>query len=162
MTRPANPEFRRRATRLVWALALLPVAGWSGGCAAFTNPVADGIPVRRLPAEVLGRPRSELQPLPLNLLRRSEPPEYKLDKGDVLGIVAEELLTKGNQPIPVQFNPNPNASRPAYQGYPVTVGEDGTIVLPLLPPISVRGLTLAQTRELIIRMMTGDPELKAK
>src|SRR5438067_1313220 len=158
MTRPANPACRGRATRLVWALALLPVAGWSGGCAAFTNPVADGIPVRRLPAEVLGRPRSELQPLPLNLLRREEPPEYKLDKGDVLGIVADNVLTKENQPIPVQFNPNPNATKPAYQGYPVSVQDDGTIVLPLLPPFKVKGLTLQQTRELIIKMITGDPD----
>ena len=162
MTRPDTPEFRRRATRLVLALALLPVAGWAGGCASFTNPVADGIPVRRIPAEVLGRPRSELQPLPLNMLRRSEPKEYLLDKGDVLGIVADEVLTKGNQPIPVQFNPNPNATRPAYQGYPVTGGDDGTITLPQLPPISVKGLTLNETRELIIRMITGDPELKSK
>src|SRR5687767_9924759 len=125
----------RRTTRLLWALALLPVAGWSGGCAAFTNPVADGIPVRRLPAEVLGRPRSELRPIPLNMLRQAEPDAYRLDRGDVLGIVADEVLTRANQPIPVQLNPNPNASKPAYQGNPVTVQDDGTIVLPLLLPI---------------------------
>jgi protein involved in polysaccharide export with SLBB domain len=147
----------RPTTRLLWALALLPVAGWSGGCASFTNPTADGIPVRRLPAEVLGRPRSELQPLPLNMLRQAEPDEYKLDKGDVLGIVAEEVLTRGNQPIPVQLNPSPTATKPAYQGNPVTVQEDGTIVLPLVPPIKVKGLTLSQARDLIIRMITNDP-----
>ena len=147
----------RRTTRLLCALALLPVAGWSGGCASFTNPVADGIPVRRLPAELLSRPRSELQPVPLNLLRQRDPEAYRLDKGDVLGIVADEILTSAKQPIPVQFNPNPNAPKSAYQGLPVTVQDDGTIVLPLLPPIPVRGKTLAETRDLIIRMITKDP-----
>jgi protein involved in polysaccharide export with SLBB domain len=147
----------RRTTRLLWALALLPVAGWSGGCAALTNPVADGIPVRRLPAEVLGRPRSELHPLPLNLLRQKEPDEYRLDKGDVLGIFAEEILTRGNQPIPVQLNPSPTATKPAYQGNPVTVQDDGTIILPLLPPLNVKDKTLTETRDLIIRMITKDP-----
>src|SRR5437588_12592229 len=107
----------RPTTRLLWALALLPVAGWSGGCASLTNPVADGIPVRRLPAEVLGRPRSELQPLPLILLRQKEPEEYRLDKGDVLGIVAEEGLGIRGQPIPVRFTGSPVAPYPAVQCY---------------------------------------------
>lgn len=148
----------RPPTRLLWALVLLPLAGWSAGCASFTNPVADGIPVRRLPAEVLGRPRSELHPLPLNMLRQEEPDEYRLDKGGVLGIVAEEILTRGNQPIPVQLNTSPLADKPAYQGNPVTVQDDGTIVLPLLPPLKVKGLTLNQTRDLITRMITKDPD----
>src|SRR5688572_6091860 len=114
MTRPAT-------ARLVGAAAAL-AAALSSGCAALTNPVADGIPVRRLPAEVLGRPRAELQPLPLNLLRQREPEQYKLDKGDVLGIVAEEILGPrtgagggAGAPVPVQLNPNPNARKSAFQ-----------------------------------------------
>src|SRR5438552_267355 len=38
-------------------LLLVALASASAGCAALTNPVADGVPVRRLPAEVLGRPQ---------------------------------------------------------------------------------------------------------
>jgi protein involved in polysaccharide export with SLBB domain len=162
MTRPA-------ARRLVLAVAAV-AAAWAGGCASFTNPVADGIPVRRLPAELLGRPRAELQPLPLNLLRQREPEQYKLDKGDVLAIVAEELLgprtgqpgvgAGGGAPVPVTMNPSPTARKPAFQGYPVPVQEDGTILLPELPPIKVKGLTLPEVQRLIIRYITTqDPDL---
>src|SRR4051794_33556702 len=110
-----TPDIRRprAVVRLAWLL-LIPVAGWSGGCASFTNPTAyEGIPVNRLPDEVLGRPRSELQPVPLTMLRQKDPDEYRVDKGDVLGIVAEQLLGPGGTQIPVQYNPNPNASRQA-------------------------------------------------
>src|SRR5207244_4061565 len=109
----------------------------------------------------------ELQPLPLNLLRQKEPDLYRLDKGDVLGIVAEEVLGPrtgagggaGSIPVPVTLNPSPTARKPAFQGYPVPVQEDGTIVLPELPPIPVKGLTLVEVQKLIARMITGDPTL---
>ena len=131
-------------------------------CAAFTNPVAfDSIPVNRLPDEVLGRPRSELQSLPLTLLRQREPDEYTLDKGDVLGIVAEQIIgptgANAGQNYPVQLNPSQTSQRSAVIGYPVPVQEDGTIILPQLPPIPVKGKTLTQVRELIIAMITGSP-----
>jgi hypothetical protein len=42
------------AARRVSALLLLG-AVLSGDCASLSNPVADGVPVRRLPEEVLGR-----------------------------------------------------------------------------------------------------------
>jgi protein involved in polysaccharide export with SLBB domain len=159
MTRPAT-------ARLVGAAAAL-AAALSSGCASFTNPVADGIPVRRVPAEVLGRPRAELQPLPLNMLRQPEPDQYRLDKGDVLGVVAEEVLGPrtgpggggGSIPVPVTLNPSPSARKPAFQGYPVPVQEDGTIVLPELPPIQVKGLTLPEVQKMIVRMITGDVTL---
>jgi protein involved in polysaccharide export with SLBB domain len=118
-----------------------------------TNPVADGIPVRRLPDEVFGRPKSELYQLPLNMLRINNPGEYKLDKGDVLGIVADEVVNKIEQPIPVQFIQNPNSPKTAVSGVPVPVQDDGTIVLPGLDRISVQGKTLTQVRDLIIAQM---------
>lgn len=151
-------ETQRRAARTGGLLLL--AAFTSVGCASFTNPTAyEGIPVNRLPDEVLGRPRAELKEVPLNLLRQKEPTEYRVDKGDVLGIVADQLLGAGGQQVPVQFNPNPNASRPAVLGYPIPVQDDGTIILPQLPPIQVRGKTLAEIQRLIVGMMTGDPNL---
>ena len=68
---------------------LLAAAAASNGCAALTNPVADGIPIRRLPAEVLGRPKSELRPIPLTVLQQREPDPYRLDEGDVAAAAAE-------------------------------------------------------------------------
>ena len=120
--------------RLVLLLGLAVAAGGSGGCAALTNPVADGIPVRRLPDEVFGRPKSELYQIPLNMLRINEPGDYRLDKGDVLAIVADEVTNKIDQPIPVQFIQNPNSPKTAVMGVPVPVQDDGKIVLPVPRP----------------------------
>lgn len=147
-----------------------------GGCASFTNPVADGIPVSRLPDEVFGRPRSELQPIPLNLLRQKEPESHVVDKGDVLAIVCEEILGKvkmgvkdpvtqlevvQQQPPPVQFNNSPNALKPAFTGYPIPVQDDGHILLPDLPPLKVKGLTLVEVQKLIVKAITVDKKLVA-
>jgi hypothetical protein len=138
-----------------WALALLAAPVWSGGCAAFTNPTVPGIPVNRLPPEVLGRPRTELQPLPLTLFRQSEPDAYRVDKGDVLGVVVDGVLGGLNQQIPVQLLPNPNADKTAVIGYPIPVQDNGTIILPELPPIDVRGKTLPEVQKLIADLVTG-------
>jgi protein involved in polysaccharide export with SLBB domain len=146
----------------------------SGGCASFTNPVADGIPVSRLPDEVFGRPRAELQPVPLNLLRQKEPESHVVDKGDVLAIVCEEILGKvktgmkdpvtglevvQQQPPPVQFNNSPNALKPAFTGYPIPVQDDGNILLPDLPPLHVKGKTLVEVQKQIVKAITVDKKL---
>ena len=71
---------------------LLLAVSLSGGCAAVTNSVADGVPVRRLPVEILGRPKSDLKPIPLTLLRQRELDPYTIDQGDVLAIVADDVI----------------------------------------------------------------------
>src|SRR5260370_29771098 len=55
------------------------------GCVAITNPVANGVPVRRLPPELLGESRTDKKPLPLTSLRQKPPEAYRLASGDVLG-----------------------------------------------------------------------------
>jgi protein involved in polysaccharide export with SLBB domain len=149
-------------TAFLRVVALVLAACGSGGCAGFTNPVADGIPVRRLPEEVFGQPKSELQQVPLNLLRIADPGDYKLDKGDVLAIVADEVLTKENQPVPVQLLSNPNTTKSAVQGVPVPVQDDGTILLPLLDPIPVKGKTLLEVRNLIVDQMVNKKQIVVK
>jgi protein involved in polysaccharide export with SLBB domain len=139
------------------SLLLLVAAALMTGCASLTNPVADGIPVRRLPEEILGRPKSDYRPIPLTLLRINTPKEYRLDKGDVLAIVADEILTKADQPIPVQFTPS--GDRPAVQGLPVPVQEDGTIQLPQLDPIMVKGMTLKEVREAILKQIVEEKKI---
>lgn len=150
-----------RSTVLVRA-ALLALAAGSGGCASFTNPVADGIPVRRLPDAVFAEPKSELHQVPLNLLRINDPGVYRLDKGDVLAVVADEVLTKADQPLPVQFLNNPNSDKTAVQGVPVPIQEDGTIRLPLLDPIDVKGKTLMEVRDLLVEQIVNKKELVVK
>jgi protein involved in polysaccharide export with SLBB domain len=140
-------------------LASVLAACAANGCAGLTNPVADGIPVRRLPDEVFAKPKSELEEVPLNMLRINNPGDYRLDKGDTLAIVADEVLTKSDQPTPVQFLVNPNSTKTAVQGVPVPVQDDGTIILPLLDPIDVRGKTLIEVRNLIIDQMVNKKQI---
>lgn len=145
-----------RTTHINW-LRLLLFVGVAGanGCAAMTNPVADGVPVRRLPAEVLGRPRSELIPIRETLLRRTEITEYRLDKGDVLAVVASEVFGDERVQTPVKLADQ--YSNYSALGFPIPVQDDGTISLPTakIKPISVRGLTVQEAGELIRLIITG-------
>lgn len=139
-------------------LLLLGVA-LSSGCAALTNPVADGIPVRRVPAEILGRPKSDLRPIPLTMLRRTEPPQYTLDRGDVLAIIAGDLFGPENQPAPVRLADQ--FGNDAAAGFPVPVRDDGTIALPhpKIPAIDVRGKTLTEVEALVRKAVIEDVKL---
>lgn len=155
---PNSDRGRSRTAGLLWVVALLPTACWSSGCLSVSQPVVEGIPVRRLPAEVFGRPKSDLQPVPLTLLRQREPDAYRVDRGDVLTVFVEDVLGVRGQ-IPVQVNPNPAAPKPAAQGYPITVQDDGTIQIPEVPPIPVRGMTLNEVRGAIVKAITVDKKL---
>ena len=149
------------ARRIVAAITLA-VAGLSTGCAAVSNPVADGIPVRRLPAEVLGKSKADMQPIDLTLLRRKEPDPYRLDKGDLLAIIAADLFGPENAPIPV--NPPDINNREASTGFPVPVRDDGTISLPgqneNIVPLNVRGKTLREAEEDIKKMIVKADQFK--
>ena len=147
-----SPCHDKRPAR--WVLgALLLAAGLSGGCASWSNPtLADSIPVHRLPAEVFGKPREEEKTIPLSLLRQKQPDIYLFEPGDVLGIYVEGVLGEKDKPPPVQVSQPAYAGQTAPQpsvGYPILVQEDGTISLPLLEPLNVRGKSQKQVEEMI-------------
>lgn len=134
-------------------LVLASFAALSGGCASITNPVADGIPVRRLPAEVLGRPKSDLKAIPLTALQQREPEPYLLDKGDVLAVIADNLIAPDSQVAPVKL-PDASSNTSAL-GYPIPVNEDGTMSIPRLDPIPVKGLSVQEVEKLLRDYSTG-------
>jgi hypothetical protein len=76
--------------------------------------------------------------------------------------VADEVLTKENQPVPIQFNQGPQATKAAVQGVPVPVQDDGTILLPLLDPINVKGKTLIETRNMLIDQIVNKKQIVVK
>lgn len=127
------------------------------GCAALTNPVADGIPVHRLPPDALGDSKQDKYTIDLSLLRQKPPDTYRLEAGDVLGIYVEGVLpaTAPGQvpPIPPVYFPaqvNSLGRRlPPAVGFPFQVHEDGTVAPSLLPAVSVKGLTIAEAEEKI-------------
>ena len=150
----ASRRRRPRAALLLAASALLCAAG---GCAAVTNPVADAVPVRRLPTDYLPRPKEEERTIPLTLLRQKQPDAYRLDAGDVLGVYIEGVLGDKTQPPPVRFSELGNV--PPALGFPIPVREDGTVPLPFVPPIPVKGLTLPEAEQRIIKAYTVDKKI---
>lgn len=127
------------------------------GCASLTNPVANGTPVQRVPPELLGESKENLETIPLTSLRQPPPAAYELDANDVLGIWIEGILgEKGQLPV-VQVSGKGNL--PPAIGYPIVVRADGTITLPYVDPIKVRGMTLAQAEAAIRKSYTVDKKI---
>jgi hypothetical protein len=128
----------------------------SSGCAALGNPVANGVPVRRLSPELLGESRANLELIPLTALRQPPPDAYRLDAGDVLGIWIAGVIGEVGAAPPITYSTVPN--QPPGLGFPVPVRSDGTLSLPLVDPIRVKGKTLAETEELIRKAYTVDAQ----
>jgi protein involved in polysaccharide export with SLBB domain len=150
---PAGRGSARRLT--VWVL--LTLSACAGGCASWTNPVADGVPVRRLPADFFPTPKAEFKTIPLTLLRQPPPDVYRLDKGDVLGIYIESVLGDKGQPPPIRNAELGNL--PPAVGFPIPVDADGNLPLPLIPPLPVKGLTVVEVRDAIFKAYTQPKEI---
>src|SRR5262245_22491736 len=89
-----------RRARLTVLLAAVLCVG-AGGCAALTNPVADGVPVRRLPHELLGPTKNDEVTIPLTLLEQKPPDALYVGAGDILGIWIEGVLGEAAAPPPL-------------------------------------------------------------
>lgn len=151
-----SPGSWQRA-RALWTIAAAFWCALSAGCAALTNPVVDGVPVHRLPPELLPPPRNAAETIDLTLLEQPRPPVYLLGPGDVLAIYIEGVLGERTFPLPVHGGP-PAAEVPGQHtvppglGYPVPVREDGTIALPFVDPFKVQGASVAAVQEAITRL----------
>lgn len=134
------------------------------GCASMTNPVYDGVPVHRLPNEVLAPRKDALVEIPLNYLRQPPPEAYRLDSGDVLGVFIEGVLGEKNQAPPVRFvTETETGSSQSYRvpvmGYPLVIGSNGTLPLPLIPPLKLRGMTIEEAQEAVRKAYTVDNQI---
>ena len=129
--------------RLGWFILILSLA-ISSGCSVYRQTV---------PGYCVGKgfyeSRSDKEPINFLRLRQTPPAAYRLDERDVLGIYIEGVLGKREEPPPVHF-PEAGDTPPAI-GYPVPIREDGTISLPLIQSLDIRGLTLAQAEQKIRR-----------
>lgn len=134
----------------------------ASGC---VNSLKGTIPAQCLPPEILGPSRDDLVPIDFTLLAQKRPPAHIIGPEDILGIYIEGMLGETPQMRPAAHFPGtygPTASgnftSPAV-GSPITVRPDGTIALPLVPPIHVSGLTLMDAEEQIRRAYTGKSQL---
>ena len=153
-----------RLVRLVTAGATLGLLVLLSGCAALTNPVANGVPVRRAPPELLASPpREAMQTIPLTLLGQEPPDVYRLAPKDVLGIYVEGVLpaTPRNAPptnppvyFPSQIDPLGGGLPPAL-GFPISIRDDGSISLPHIEAIRVMGMDVTQAADAISKAYVG-------
>ncbi len=118
------------------------------GCASITNPVANGVPVRILPDELLAESKEDFQPVPLTLLRQRRPESYLLGPRDTLGIYIEGILGNEETPPPVNIPASPDL--PPSIGYPFPVREDGTVSLPYVGAVQVAGLKIEEAEEKVV------------
>lgn len=146
--RAMRDSLLKRAHGMAWlacGLSMFAVAG----CAA-TRPL-DGVPARYLPHELRGESREDARMIDLSLLRRSEPAQHIIDAGDVLAVYIENILGQREQP---PINQAFDGSRPPTLGFPVMVQDDGTLSLPLIPPIMARGKTIPQLQRELVHAYT--------
>ena len=140
--RGTGDSVRRLVALMTLIVTLLP------GCAALTNPVADGIPVRLVPTELLSEPRDPQVMIPLAWLRRPPETEYRLAAGDVLGVYIDGVLGNRDSLPPVTL---PDASGlPPAVGIPIAIREDGTLPLPLIQSVPVTGKTITEAEAAIV------------
>lgn len=142
----------QRLSKTISMTSCLVVASLSTGCTALTQPIT-GIPVRRLPPQFLAQTKNNL--IALDPARLSQEPmrQYLLDSGDVLGVYIEGILPyssadKPPEPPPVNF-PGENSTLDPSIGFPIAVQENGTIALPSIAPIKVKGMNIEQVTNLI-------------
>jgi protein involved in polysaccharide export with SLBB domain len=161
-TRQNTGSGRRQKVKLAWLLIAVTGACFLGnGCASWSNPVADGIPVSRVPPEYFVRPKEETKTIPLTLLRQKPPDVYRLAPGDILGIYVEGVLGDKTQPLPVRFpelGKEQGKQTPGI-GYPIPVREDGTLPLPLVEPVQVNGMTVIEAQEAVTKAYLAPKKL---
>jgi len=73
---------------------------------------------------------------------------YRLDAGDVLGVFVKGILGR-YEDAPVQMPTAKDPERLSGMGYPFVVRRDGTVSLPLIGPVNVRGLTVSGAEQAI-------------
>jgi protein involved in polysaccharide export with SLBB domain len=136
------------ATAAARLLLLCAACALLNGCAAVTNPVANGVPVHLLPEELLAESREGFEQIPLTLLRQPPPDAYVLAKGDILGVFIEGIVGGENTPPPI--NIPESAELPPAIGYPFAIRADGTLSLPYVGAIKVAGMTIEQAEAAVV------------
>lgn len=121
----------------------------------------NAVPVSRVPAEILSTElKDNYKDISLLRLRQDPPDTYLLGPGDVLGVYVKGVLGSEEELPPVHYPEDSN--RPPAIGYPVPIREDGTLALPIIDPISVKGMSLVEATEAVQEAYTYPREIVKK
>jgi RNA polymerase sigma factor (sigma-70 family) len=99
-----------------------------------------------------GEVGTQAKSVPLALLQQEPPTIYRFEPGDVLGIYIEGVLGEPGRAPPVsipQVTVLGQSVPPPSVGYPIFVQADGTISLPLIQPMDVKGKSAKQVEDMI-------------
>jgi len=147
------------SVRLVISMILLGLGILSlNGCASFTNPTLNAIPVNRLPPQLLGDSREVEQTIPEKFLKANKQDPYILTANDVLGVYIRNITgdEKGLPPV-ITY---PESRLPPSIGFPFVIREDGTVSLPMAKePIKVAGMSLSDAEKEIKRKYVDEWEI---
>ena len=154
MKRQPAPNDTLRRIGLLWLLMPICLCFALSGCNHILNPI-DAVDATQVPPQFLKKPEANKRPIDVSLLRHLPPPSYILDADDVLGVFIDGVLGNSTEAPPVTI-PEAGSDLSPGIGYPIPVREDGTISLPLIDPIPVRGLTVAQVEQLVKRRYKED------
>lgn len=152
------PLTRRTSTRLQASLIAALAVVACGGCSALTMPVT-GIPAYRVPDSLLAARKDDTQTINLASLRQPKEDVYKLASGDVLGIWIPGVIGDASEVPPTHFSITENLTYPPSVGVPFTVQDDGTIDLPIVAPLNVKGMTLLEVKRAIQKAYTQDQQI---
>jgi protein involved in polysaccharide export with SLBB domain len=89
---------------------------------------------------------------------KSKRPAYRLDAGDVVAVIVFGITGEYSK-APVHMPSGSDGTLPAV-GNPMVVMNDGTLPMPLLDPVVVRGLTITQARDKLSREYVKQDILK--
>lgn len=145
---PAKHDLLKGIGRL-WLLMPICLSFGLSGCTSILSPI-NAIPADQVPPQFLAAPQANKRPIDVSLLRHVAPPSYILDKDDILGVFVDGVLGEEKQAPPVTI-PDPQSDLSPGIGFPIPVRDDGTISLPLIDPLPVRGLTISQVEEMVKR-----------
>ena len=73
---------------------------------------------------------------------------YQIANGDILGIFVEGVLGQYKGDPPIHYPPAESGLPPSI-GFPIHVEHNGTISLPVVDPVQVRGKTIVEIKQLI-------------
>jgi protein involved in polysaccharide export with SLBB domain len=130
----------------------------TSGC----SPYRTAIPASMIRPNSLDSPRSSQEPVNYARLCQPRPDVYQLAPRDVLAVYIEGVLPGDNPGAPSMPPVNyfdADQDLPPSIGYPIVVREDGTIALPLVPPISVTGLSVSEAEYAVRKAYTVDRRL---